>query len=172
MKIQLEIIKGSMQALANGQAVGTLENLGLIAEDIKLVTGGTAWQNAERHRITKTLDALQYGTMDLIGLPRFTVPAEYVAAVIAMFVHPANIMVACRWMESGQNSVSFMGDPSSTTNTEAISAGQLFALCLQSISQIDSQAFRKQFETRVNLAINKGERDGISKKVQRIETQR
>lgn len=170
MKIQLSVIKGAMQALTEGTATGSLSALGLLSDDLKLVTGAIPWTAAERNIVTRTLDALQYGTMDLIGLPRFTIPAEYVAAAIAMFVHPTNIMVACRWLESGQNSANYLGDPSgSSTNTEEIEASQLFALVIQTLNTVDAPLFRKQFETRVTMSANTGERDALTQKLQKIK---
>ena len=35
-------------------------------------------------------DALLFQSLDELGLPRFTLPVEYVAAAIVAFVHPIN----------------------------------------------------------------------------------
>src|SRR5256885_17270177 len=32
-----------------------------------------------------------YGTLDFVGYPRFPAPVEFIAAVIAYYVHPVNI---------------------------------------------------------------------------------
>src|SRR5260370_31108397 len=36
-----------------------------------------------------------YGTLDFVGYPRFPAPVEFIAAVIAYYVHPVNIQTAC-----------------------------------------------------------------------------
>src|SRR5258708_29210325 len=35
-----------------------------------------------------------YGTLDFVGYPRFPAPVEFIAAVIAYYVHPVNIQTA------------------------------------------------------------------------------
>lgn len=172
MKAQLQVIKGAMQALANGSATGALESLGILPSDLQTTLGGNPWQANERHLVTKTLDILMYGTMDLLGLPRFQVPAEYVAATIAMFVQPSNLMVACRWMEAGQPTVDYLGNPTvSTSNQEPVESTQLFALCLQVVNDLDIPKFKRQFESRISMSINTAEGDknhGNEKKIQKI----
>ena len=44
-----------------------------------------------------------------------------------MFVHPANLCVACRWCESGISA----GDAVAGGSLEPVSAEELFALCCQ-----------------------------------------
>src|SRR5260370_25213274 len=36
-------------------------------------------------------EACVYGTLDFVGYPRFPAPVEFIAAVIAYYVHPVNI---------------------------------------------------------------------------------
>lgn len=154
MSIQLSVIKGAMQSLANGMASGCLETLGVLPDQLQLVTGQLPWQLNERNIVVRTLDLLMFGTMDILSLPRFEVPAEYVAATIAMFVSPSNIMVACRWMESSQASADLLGNPASTSqNTSYITSTQLFALVLQLANDGQVSICRNQFEARTALAI-------------------
>src|SRR5262249_57371235 len=48
-------------------------------------------------------DALPiYGTLDFVGYPRFPAPVEFIAAVIAYYVHPVNIQTACLIMEGAE----------------------------------------------------------------------
>src|SRR5438309_6252446 len=35
-------------------------------------------------------EACVYGTLDFVGYPRFPAPVEFIAAVIAYYVHPVN----------------------------------------------------------------------------------
>lgn len=156
MKPQLQVIKGAMQALAAGAATGTLETLGILSDDLNLVMGDIPWQANQRTGVTRTIDALMFGTMDLLGLPRFMIPAEYVAAAIVMFVRPTNLLVACRWMEAGQPTVDGLGNPtSSSANQDPVDSTQLFSLCLQLVDDVDVGSYKKQFEMRTKLSIVK-----------------
>src|SRR5262249_12682326 len=47
----------------------------------------------------RCVEACAYGTLDFGGYPRFPVPVEFIAAVIASCVHPVNIQAACLIME-------------------------------------------------------------------------
>src|SRR6266480_2765468 len=49
-----------------------------------------------------TDDACVYGTLDFVGSPRFPAPVEFIAAVIAYYVHPGNIQTACLIMEGAE----------------------------------------------------------------------
>src|SRR5690349_22366147 len=40
------------------------------------------------------VEACVYGTLDFVGYPRFPAPVEFIAAVIAYYVHPVNIQTA------------------------------------------------------------------------------
>src|SRR5437764_12402967 len=46
--------------------------------------------------------ACVYGTLDFVGYPRFPAPVEFIAAVIAYYVHPVNIQTACLIMEGAE----------------------------------------------------------------------
>lgn len=156
--IQLSVIKGAMQALADGAATGSLENLEILPQHIRLVTGRTSWKSNERTIVARTLDALMFGTMELVGLPRFEVPAEYVAAVISMFVHPSNLQIACRWMETGRQTAEALGNPTSASiNTEPVDARQLFSLCLQMHNDGQIAQCLSQFEERTAIKLQRTE---------------
>src|SRR5699024_10367394 len=47
----------------------------------------------------RCVEACVYGTLDSVGYPRFPAPDEFIAAVIAYYVHPVNIQTACLIME-------------------------------------------------------------------------
>ena len=178
MSLQLAVVKSAMTALATGTATGPLQSLGLLPAELELVTGDIPWKASERNQVSKALHTLMYSTQDALGLQRFEVPAEYVAATIAMFVQPSNVMVACSWMEADLLSASAIGNPHlESINRNEIRAAQLFALVLQMMrdsATIDT--CRNQFEARVNMSINKPRMEqtnnAISKLSQRKETER
>src|SRR5690606_22763796 len=59
------------------------------------------WIATDRSRARRCVEACVYGTLDFVGYPRFPAPVEFIAAVIAYYVHPVNIQTACLIMEGG-----------------------------------------------------------------------
>src|SRR5258708_22179157 len=51
---------------------------------------------------SRCVEACVYGTLDFVGYPRFPAPVEFIAAVIAYYVHPVNIQTACLIMEGAE----------------------------------------------------------------------
>src|SRR5205809_57078 len=52
--------------------------------------------------LRRCVEACVYGTLDFVGYPRFPAPVEFIAAVIAYYVHPVNIQTACLIMEGAE----------------------------------------------------------------------
>src|SRR5206468_10949111 len=46
--------------------------------------------STDRSRARRCVEACVYGTLDFVGYPRFPAPVEFIAAVIAYYVHPVN----------------------------------------------------------------------------------
>src|SRR2546421_620261 len=64
--------------------------------------------------------------MDFVGYPRFPAPVEFIAAVIAYYVHPVNIQTACLIMEGAdftENIINGVERP--------VKAAELFAFTLR-----------------------------------------
>src|SRR5205807_10390869 len=57
----------------------------------------------DRSRARRCVEACVYGTLDFVGYPRFPAPVEFIAAVIAYYVHPVNIQTACLIMEGARS---------------------------------------------------------------------
>src|SRR5437867_8844138 len=63
---------------------------------------------SSRRRHTRSVSAFllnrssDLGTLDFVGYPRFHAPVEFIAAVIAYYVHPVNIQTACLIMEGAE----------------------------------------------------------------------
>src|SRR5205085_1734607 len=58
--------------------------------------------DTDRSRARRCVEACVYGTLDFVGYPRFPAPVEFIAAVIAYYVHPVNIQTACLIMEGAE----------------------------------------------------------------------
>lgn len=93
-------------------SVGALKVLGnsghveLSDDDFEFLTGANIWLAAQRTRARNCIEAYAFGALDIIGLPRFPLPAEFVACVIAKAVHPSNwvtasvVMSGVEWTEN------------------------------------------------------------------------
>src|SRR5690606_12908112 len=65
----------------------------------------------DRSRARRCVEACVYGTLDFVGYPRFPAPVEFIAAVIAYYVHPVNIQTACLIMEDRKSGSAGMPRP-------------------------------------------------------------
>src|SRR5262249_55026041 len=71
-------------------------------DDFDFLTSNKVWIATDRSRARRCVEACVYGTLDFVGYPRFPAPVEFIAAVIAYYVHPVNIQTACLIMEGAE----------------------------------------------------------------------
>ena len=129
MKLKFQALLGALIILAEGGAAQTLAALGTSKDDWKVVAGDRPWVSTDVALVREVLDAITVGSMAMIGMPRVEVSAEYVAAVIAVIVHPVNINHACFLYEGHlvtNQELAFNEKPSPTA--ERVSKEQLMAL--------------------------------------------
>src|SRR5262245_38866799 len=62
--------------------------LDLTEDDFDFLTSNKVWIATDRSRARRCVEACVYGTLDFVGYPRFPAPVEFIAAVIAYYVHP------------------------------------------------------------------------------------
>src|SRR5262245_20239335 len=74
----------------------------LSEDDFDSLTSNKVWIATDRSRARRCVEACVYGTLDFVGSPRFPAPVEFIAAVIAYYVHPVNIQTACLIMEGAE----------------------------------------------------------------------
>src|SRR5207245_6208618 len=72
------------------------------------------------------VEACVYGTLDFVGYPRFPAPVEFIAAVIAYYVHPVNIQTACLIMEGAEFTENIINGVE-----RPVKAAELFAFTLR-----------------------------------------
>ena len=148
--LSLDTARGAMRMLATGEYAQIYHGLGLTQEDYELLTGHTIWMASERQRVRRCLDAFSAGVMDLIGVPHFELPAEFVAAVICALVKAPNIQLACRWME-GMRPANELA--AATSDAHILDPTQLFALCCQLYDDRAAAKVRETFEKKVARAL-------------------
>src|SRR5688500_1662031 len=86
-------------ALASIKLIQASAVLDLTEDDLDFLTSNKVWIATDRSRARRCVEACVYGTLDFVGYPRFPAPAEFIAAVIAYYVHTVNIPTACLIME-------------------------------------------------------------------------
>lgn len=114
--------------------------LDLSEKDFEFLTISKPWVAVERSRARMVVESCVYGTLDYLGMPRFGVPAEFIAASIAHYVHPVNMMFACsafdgaEWSENVINGIE-----------RPVRAQEIFAMVLR-IHGGDSQFVENRFK--------------------------
>src|SRR5947209_20604303 len=83
-------------ALASIKLIQASAVLDLTEDDFDFLTSSKVWIATDRSRARRCDEACVYGTLDLVGYPRFPAPDEFIGAVIGYYVHPVNIHKASR----------------------------------------------------------------------------
>src|SRR5277367_4958050 len=81
-------------ALASIKLIQASAVLDLTEDDFDFLTSNQVWIATDRSRARRCVEACVYGTLEFVGYPRFPAPVEFIAAVIAYYVHPVNIQTA------------------------------------------------------------------------------
>lgn len=109
------------------------DTLGITEEDFEHLSGSTPFLRPHMSGLVRTMNALIFGTLEVMTLPKLVVPAEYVAAVITACVHPCNVMAMCVIMaqerQTGVGAMELAARNSQSSQVDHTSADQLFALC-------------------------------------------
>ena len=114
----------------------------------------TMWLAGDRATVRNTFDGLLFQSLDLLGLPRFMLPVEYVAAAIVAFVHPANYFPACLWSESHGSTTDEMALDG---EYDRFSARELFAVVCNIYARHDGigpGTFESRVDARVAATLN------------------
>lgn len=138
------------------------DTLGINQQDFEYAAGPLPWRRDNITRVMRTLNALIFGTLEVMAMPKIVVPSEYVAAIVASFVHPGNRMVACTWLamerQTGVGALELSARNQTTSQMDPTTADQLFALVCQLSDTDASTEARANFRARLGLAIEKAER--------------
>src|SRR5471032_2629459 len=89
-------------ALASIKLIQASAVLDLTEDDFAFLTSNKVWIATDRSRARRCIEACVYGTLDLVGYPRFPAPVAIIAAVIAYYVQRVNIQTACIIMDAAE----------------------------------------------------------------------
>src|SRR5438477_420749 len=113
-------------ALASIKLIQASAVLDLTEDDFDFLTSNKVWIATDRSRARRCVEACVYGTLDFVGYPRFPAPVEFIAAVIAYYVHPVNIQTACLIMEGAEFTENIINGVE-----RPVKAAELFAVTLR-----------------------------------------
>src|SRR2546426_527210 len=80
-------------ALASIKLIQASAVLDLTEDDFDFLTSNKVWIATDRSRARRCVEACVYGTLDFVGSPRFPAPVDFIAAVIAYYVHLFFLMI-------------------------------------------------------------------------------
>lgn len=155
-KLSVQMVKGCASVVLNSSTASIIDSIGVTEAEWELVVGDRSWIGQDRARVTRILDSLLYGLVDTMGLPRFELPAEYVATVISLFVSPCNYFSACSWMGSYVPGGILSDSRSSdipVEGLERVRPSQIFALVCDIRSGSFLTPMAHTFEKKVNLKL-------------------
>src|SRR5438045_38666 len=81
-------------ALASIKLIQASAVLDLTEDDFDFLTSNKVWIATDRSRARRCVEACVYCTLDFVGYPRFPAPVEFIAAVIAYYVHRVHLQPA------------------------------------------------------------------------------
>src|SRR5205809_556011 len=98
--VQLMAVFISMRCTLCGHFLQVALTLILVVEDdFDFLTSNKVWIATDRSRARRCVEACVYGTLDFVGYPSFPAPVEFIAAVIAYYVHPVIFQTDCLIIE-------------------------------------------------------------------------
>src|SRR4051794_27482746 len=113
-------------ALASIKLIQASAVLDLTEDDFDFLTSNKVWIATDRSRARRCVEACDYCTLDFVGYPHFPAHVEFIAAVIAYYVHPVNIQTACLIRECAECTENLIDGAE-----RAVKAAELFASTLR-----------------------------------------
>ena len=121
-------------------------------EAMRVLSQPDFWTSLQRGVFRQAFEGVLFESLDHLALARFTLPAEYVAAMIVAFVDPVNHLVACKWSEHhGVDADSMAISVNETAEYEPFTARQMFAIvCNLSLIHISEPTRPRSSSIRVS----------------------
>src|SRR5471030_3559113 len=89
-------------ALASIKLIQASAVFDLTEDDFVFLTSNKVWIATDRPRARRCVEACVYDKLDFVGYPRFPAAVEFIAAVLAYYIHPVKIHTACLVMEGAE----------------------------------------------------------------------
>ena len=153
--VRIEVALAGMDLLAAGSASTDFSAFGLHQDQVDLFTGPQYWLAPDRPSVEDISNKLVWGVLDSIGVPRFAVPAEYIAAVICAFVHPCNTLTAANWL-SQHYSAGDLAEGVNELTGEVVTPSKVFALVMM-LEERKPADFMERFSKKTGKVIRNGQ---------------
>lgn len=135
------------------------DTLGITPEQFDLLAQPLPWLRETMPELVRTMNAIIFGTIEKMTLPKLVVPSEYVACVISAVVHPCNVMSMCIIMaqerQTGVGALELAARNASPTSIDHTSSDNLFALCCLLTDKDRANIARVRLRERLGLRIEK-----------------
>ena len=132
-----------------------IASLGIAPVDWESLTGSQLWLPVDKGRMDTTLRQIVFGAIDLMALPRPTIPAEWAAAIISMLVNPINWMTACSLWSTSPPTVDLIDGDANIGNIAPVGRDRMFALCTYYAASVSSEQ-RLAISNRLQAVFNSG----------------
>lgn len=159
MALSLRSGVAAMKFLSTLGHAGQLDSLGISSSDYARFTGDEPWLGSDRNRMTNILHSLLLGTVDAMGLPRFDISAELIAAGIAVFVAGVNCQAASIFAPSSGEAESLMRG----VQSPPVKPSQIFALVVDLKGDLQCGQARILYEKNIGVAVEKAMMEGQKK---------
>lgn len=137
--------------------VGDFAALGINKQDFEKLNQDLPWRRDEIRTVMRTFNAIQYGVCEIMGVPKLTLPSEYVAATVAATVAPANQLICCIWLsaehKTGAGAIEMSARGEQNPGYDHTSGEQLFAIVACLMDTEDSNEVRQRFREKFGLRI-------------------
>lgn len=139
------------------------EILGVTQEHFELLAQPQLWDLTQKAIVVRTLQALIFGTLNIMGISKIVVPAEFLAAHVATIIAPENRMLACVWLSAersvGPSALELSARQESPTTYDPASADHLFALVCQLSDHEENSFARARYKQRLGLRVTQAEKE-------------
>lgn len=131
----------------------TLSLCGLTKGQWAAFTGNAMWQPTDRSAMMTALKSLINYTLDAAGLQPFQVSAEYVCAVIVLFVNPTNMKLACAFADGAHPTAAELAANGVDTSIPNADSAQLYAICQHLVDSDTRLLIASQWEKTANIPL-------------------
>lgn len=154
-QLNFEAARAAMRAIPDYMSAD-LSELGILPEDLELLTSDKLWRIEQRQRIARILDVAAFGTTNVMQFGKMRLPAEFCAAVISVIVAPCNRRTACHVLanENG-GSAGIAAIDAAAGYYEPCDASQIFALVILLGQEEDTSSVRQRFIEKFATAAQK-----------------
>lgn len=155
--LHLQTAQGALNVVNSLNFQEMIQSLGIHEPEWKLLTGPHLWLGKTRPVIERLAKQLIFSSLDIMGVPRFAVPAEWVAAVGVSFIKECNYFLYASWMGEyarAEDLGNYDGSrEAKIEGLEKCTSAQIFALMLELRSDSECHLLNRRFNDKTAIAM-------------------